>query len=93
MKMHKSNKEKIMADVFQVEIRQHEDWHFATCAALPGLFVGNRFYDIVLKNIPESIVMLIKHDNNRDVTVTEAPPKSPTLLGNKTYVVIGNQVA
>ena len=87
MNEHTTSKESIMPDIFQVEIKQHEDWHFATCEGLPGLFVGNKDYDTVLKNIPESIAMLIKHDCNREVEVKEARPKAPTLLGNKTYLV------
>lgn len=81
-----------MPSIYQVAIKQHEDWHFATCEALPGLFVGHKNYDAVLNNIPESIAMLIKHDLNRDVTVVETKPTQPTLLGNKAYVVT-NKVA
>jgi len=73
--------------MYQVEIKEHEDWHFATCKALPGLFAGNKDYSAVLKNIPECIAMLIKHECNQNVKVTEAKPTEPTLLGHKTYVV------
>lgn len=85
--MQQDNKEYVMAVHYEVEVKQHQDWHFATCEALPGLFVGHKLYDTVLKNIPEAITILIKHDCNRDVKVIETQPSEPTLLGNKTYMV------
>ena len=83
---HISNREN-MPSLYKVTINQHQDWHFTTCEALPGLFVGHRSYETVLRNIPEGIAMLIKHECDRDVDVMEAQPTEPTLLGNKTYVV------
>ena len=88
MKQDISDKEPVMALMYQVEVKQHESWHFATCKTLPGLFVGHEKYDTVLKNIPEAISMMIKHECNRDVEVMEAKPTEPTLLGHKTYMVI-----
>jgi len=88
--MEQDNKEPRMTKMYQVEIKEHEEWHFATCKALPGLFVGHRDYSTVLKNIKECIAMLIKHECNQDVKVTEAKPTEPTLLGHKTYMVTSN---
>lgn len=88
--MKQDNEESRMTLMYQVEIKQHEDWHFATCKALPGLFIGHREYATVLKNIPEGIAMLIKHECNQIVKVTEAKPTEPTLLGHKTYMVTSN---
>lgn len=85
--VHTLYEEAPMTTIYRVDIKQHEDWHFATCDALPGLFVGNIDYDTVLKNIPECITMLLKHDQDRKVIVKEVPPNSPTLLGQKTYLV------
>lgn len=87
MQLITNNESIIMPSLYKVRINQHQNWHFATCEALPGLFVAHQHYDTVLKNIPEAIAMLIKHECNKDVTVIETQPTEPTLLGNKTYVV------
>lgn len=87
------NLEPNVTSVYQVEIKQHNDWHFATCEGLPGLFVAHEKYNTVLNNIPEAMQMLIKHDCQEDVRVKEAPPKSPTLMGNKTYLVTTTKAA
>jgi len=87
MKITPNKPESNMPSIYQVEIKQREDWHFATCDALPGLFVGHKEYQTVLNNVPEAITLLIKNDCGQHVTVQEAVPTEPTLLGNKTYVV------
>lgn len=88
-----TNQETAMPSLYKVRINQHQNWHFATCEALPGLFVAHQHYDTVLKNIPEAIAMLIKHECDREVTVIETQPTEPTLLGNKTYVVTEKRAA
>jgi hypothetical protein len=82
-----------MPSVYKVEIKQHEEFLFATCESLPGLFIGHKDYGVVLKNLPEAITMLIKHDCGTDVLVEEAKQMEPTLLGNKTYVVTNRAAA
>lgn len=83
----------VMPSLYQVSVKQHEDWFFATCDALPGLFVGNIDYNVVLRNIPESIAMLIKHDSGVSVKVMETKPTQPTLIVNKSYAVIPDKEA
>ena len=76
----------IMSSSFTVDIKQNQDWYFATCKALPGLFVANIDFETVNTNIPEGIAMLIKHNSGKDVEVTEIQPTESHSIGNKTYL-------
>lgn len=75
-----------MSSSYKVDIKQNQDWYFATCEVLPGLFVGNKDYDTVLNNIPEGITMLIKHNSGCDVVVIEIQAVESHPIGNKTYL-------
>lgn len=78
---------------YKVEIRQHQDWHFATCEGLPGLFVAHSEHTAVLKNIPECIGMIIEYDSGEKVDVFEVKPSQPTLASCKTYIVTPRKAA
>lgn len=86
MDIYHIDQEKIVRSTFHVEIKEHQDWHFATCKELDGLFVGHKSYDTVLKNIPECIGLLLKNDRGQEVIVTEEKHTKPTQPGHKTYV-------
>jgi hypothetical protein len=83
----------VMSYKYQVLVKRADDWHFATCKSLPGLFVAHREYQKVLDNIPECITMLIKNDLGIDVSVSETKPTEPTLLGDLTFIATKQDAA
>lgn len=89
--MYKSNKPRegnYMTQLITVDIKDHQDWHCATSADLPGLFVAHHEYEVVKHNIPECIQMILEHNTKGKVTVFEQVATSPLSSGQRAYAVM-----
>lgn len=88
MILHHTKGAHTMTRVINVDINDHHDWHCATSSDLPGLVVAHKEYDIVKRNIPECIKMIIEHDTKSKVKVFEQVAIESVSAGTRSYAVM-----
>ena len=77
-----------MTQVIHVECKRHRDWYMATSRSLPELIVAAETIQQVLDDVPQSIALLFKHNQNMEVTVREVATPDARPISELVYTAI-----
>ena len=77
-----------MTQVIHVECKRHRDWYMATSANMPEFFVAAESIQQLLEDVPQSIALLFKHNQNMDVTVCEVATPDARPISELVYTAI-----